>query len=139
MLRSAARNRTWKSSISCLEVLARLLAHPHQAPSLYMVHLTHQIRLLLGMQNSLNVTQYQTVCGCYNQLVEQQQNPQPSFSSAEVLKSLAQVRSRLFVEEESISAPVVKKRSVSFTPRRSGWCCKVSVPIFILFFAGIPA
>lgn len=69
------------------------------------------------MQNGLNVTQYQTVCGCYNQLVEQQQNPQPSFSSAEVLKSLAQVRSRLFVQEESISAPVMKKRSVSFTPR----------------------
>ncbi|WP_283124036.1 hypothetical protein [Angelakisella massiliensis] len=103
--------------LSCLEVLARLLAHPRQAPSLYMVHLTHQIRLLLGMQNGLNVTQYQTVCGCYNQLVEQQQNPQPSFSSAEVLKSLAQVRSRLFVQEESISAPVMKKRSVSFTPR----------------------
>ena len=85
--------------LSCLETLARLLALPRQVPSLYLTHLTHQTRLLLSIQGGLSTAQYQTVCDFYNQLVEQQQRPQPSFSNATMLKSLAQMRTQLLYGE----------------------------------------
>lgn len=96
LLPSQAEQQDLESLLSCLELLARLLAQPKQAPMFFVLNLMHQARWLLSAQTALSSEQYQTLCACYNQLVTQQQSPGASFSEAQVLESLSQIKKQLF-------------------------------------------
>lgn len=109
LLPSRGEQQDLESLLTCLELLARLLAQPKQAPAFLVLNLMHQARWLLSAQTALSSEQYQTLCMCYNQLVAQQQNPETSFSEARVLESLSQMKQQLVYPAEASPAKMGKK------------------------------
>ncbi len=109
LLPSRGEQQDLESLLACLELLARLLAQPKQAPAFLVLNLMHQARWLLSAQTALSSEQYQTLCTCYNQLVAQQQNPETSFSEARVLESLSQMKQQLVYPVEASPAKMEKK------------------------------